>query len=276
VIPPAPSSKKTLAKPAPKLKAHTQAVVAPAPVAYPQRRKDGVAPIWVGESLRYQVTYFGVAAGDVTLEVLPEKFVNGRKVYHLKGLAETSSVFSMVYRLKDTIESYMDYDGHFSHRFHLILDESKQTRNALELNDSEKGQTFYWNRWNHHKRGYTETKETFPIPKFPQDSLSSLYYLRTLPLEVGKEFSFPVVSEGKNWEAIAKVLRTEMMDTPLGKKQVLVIQPETKFEGSLRKQGDSFLYLTNDDRKFLVRLEAKVRIGTVVAELKKVELGQKP
>jgi hypothetical protein len=44
----------------------------------------------------------------------------------------------------------------------------------------------------------------------------------------------------------------------------------------LEKKGDSFMWLTDDDRRFLVRLEAKVKIGSVVAELKQIELGTAP
>jgi len=72
------------------------------------------------------------------------------------------------------------------------------------------------------------------------------------------------------------VVRREMMDTPLGRIQTVVVRPEMKFQGILKKQGDSFIWLTDDDRRFVVRLEAKVRIGTIIATLKKVEPGTPP
>ncbi len=249
--------------------------VAKAPIKYPSRRpvKD---PIWIGEKLTYEITYFGLAAGDFTLEVLPHKEINGRKVYHVKGTAVSSKVFSLFYRLNDWIETFFDYDGLFSHRFRVVLDESKQTRDSLELYDSEKAQTFYWNKWNHHKKGYTETKNFFPMTPFSQDSLSAMYYLRTLPLIQGQEYVFPVISEGKTWDAVCKVVRKENLETPIGKIRTIVVKPETKYQGILQKRGDSYVWFTDDERRLLVRLEAKVRIGTVVADLKKVEYGEAP
>lgn len=242
---------------------------------YPNRRPSR-EPIWISEKQVLEITYFGMSAGDFTLDVLPYKVIAGRKVYWIKGNAVSSKVFSLFYRLNDTVESFVDYETIFSHRFHILLDESKQTRDALELNDSEKGQTYYWNRWNHKDRGYTETKEFFPIAPFSQDSLSALYYLRTVPLPDGAVVTFPVVNEGKTWEAVVTVVRREVRDTPLGKVRCVVLKPETKYQGVLQKRGDSFIWLTDDDRRFLVRLEAKVRIGTVVANLKQVELGKPP
>jgi hypothetical protein len=282
VAPPAPASipassepeAKAAAKPSKRKKGPAPAP-ATAAFAWPSRRppKD---PIWPSEKSVFEITYFGMAAGDFTLDVLPYKEINRRKVYHIRGTAVSSKVFSLFYRLNDTIETFIDYDGLFSHRFHLQLDETKQTRDSLELFDSEKAQTFYWNRWNHRDKGYSEKKEFQPITPFSQDSLSALFYLRTVPLPEGAVITFPVVSEGKTWEAVVTVVRREMLKTPMGRVQTVVVKPETKYQGILQKRGDSFLWMTDDDRRHLVRLEAKVRVGTIVASLKKIEPGTPP
>jgi hypothetical protein len=243
--------------------------------AWPHRR-PAREYFWVGEKLTYDITYFGMVAGDFTTEVLPLKVINNRKVYHARGTAKSSSVFSLFYKLNDSLETFFDYEGLFSHRFHILLDESKQSRDSLELYDSEKAQTYYWNRWNHKTRGYTETKDFFPIRPFPQDSFSALFYLRTLPLKTGEVYTFPVVSEGKTWDAVVTVVGRGEMDTPVGRLKVIKLKPETKYQGILQKRGDSYLWLSDDDRRFLVRLEAKVKIGTVVGQLKKIEYGTRP
>jgi hypothetical protein len=260
------------------LKADTKKEAAPAPAtafAWPNRRpaKD---PIWLGEKMVLEISYFGMSAGDLSLEVMPYKEVNNRKVYHVKGLAQSSSVFSVIYRVRDTVESFIDYQGIFSHRFHLELDETKQTRTAIELNDAEKGTTFYWNRWNHVNRGFEEKKITAEVPRFAQDSISAVYYVRTQPLEIGKMVPVPIISEGKHWTAEVHVVRREECRTPMGSRQCLVLKPETRFEGVLQKRGDSFIWITDDDRRVVVKIEAKVRIGTVNAKLRKFEPGTAP
>jgi hypothetical protein len=60
---------------------------------YPNRRPVN-EPIWVGESLTYDVKYFGLRAGEFTLTVLPFKSVDNRKVYHIQGTAKTEALFS--------------------------------------------------------------------------------------------------------------------------------------------------------------------------------------
>jgi hypothetical protein len=93
-------------KPSKKKKKTPKAAPAPAPTptptlapfAYPSRRpaKD---PIWVGEKHVFDVTYFGMSAGDLSMEALPYKIVNERKVYHIRATAVSSSVFNLFYRL---------------------------------------------------------------------------------------------------------------------------------------------------------------------------------
>ncbi|MEK6580643.1 MAG: DUF3108 domain-containing protein, partial [Bdellovibrionota bacterium] len=242
------------------------------PYVIPNRRPE-VDPLQIGEKHVFNITYFGVSAGDFTMEVLPYKLIADRRVYHIRGTAISSNLFSVFYRLNDVVETFLDYEGLFSHRFHILLDESKQARDSVELFDSEKKQTFYWSRWNHKERGYSETKEFAPIQPFSQDSLSALLYLRTIPLPTGAVITFPVGAEGKAWEAVVTVLRRETVDSPNGPIQAVVLKPETRYQGILKKQGDSFLWLTDDSNRYVLRLEAKVKIGTVIAKLSSIQAG---
>ncbi|MBH9751110.1 DUF3108 domain-containing protein, partial [Clostridioides difficile] len=76
-------------------------------------------------------------AGQLELDVLPEKVVADRPTYHFRAVASSTSVFSLFYRVNDVAESFMDTTGLFSHKFSLKLDESKQTRDVLELYRAE-------------------------------------------------------------------------------------------------------------------------------------------
>ncbi len=240
---------------------------------YPNRRPT-IEPYQAGERADYDINYLGVNAGRFSLRILPYKQINGRKVYHVHGEARSSKVFSLFYSLNDTIETFIDFEALAPHRFQVILDESKQKRNSLELYDSEKGETFFWNRLNHHKRGYVEVKDTFPMRPFSQDSLSALFFIRAQSIREDEPLQFPVVSEGKNWDAVVTLVKREDLNTPLGRVKTMKLKLETQYQGVLKKQGDSHIWVTDDHRRVLVRLEAKVRIGSIVAELKNFEPGR--
>ena len=239
---------------------------------FPDRRPR-VDPIEVGEKAVYDINYFGVNAGTFTLRVLPFKEIDGRKVYHVFGEARNSKVFGLFYSLHDTIETFIDYQSIAPHRFHVVLDETKQKRNSLELYDPGKGRSFFWNRWHHHKKGYVEIKDYFPMKPLSQDSLSALYFLQTVDLSGNAVVKFPVISEGRNWDATVSVVRREMLDTPMGRIPTIVLKPETDYRGILKKEGETHFWVTDDARHLLVRLEAKVKIGTVVGVLRSFEPG---
>jgi hypothetical protein len=157
-LPPEKPSKKKKKKANEPVPAPTPSPTPSAPAfVYPNRRpaKD---PIWIGEKHVFDITYFGMSAGDLSMEALPFKVVNSRKVYHIRANAVSSSVFNLFYRLNDIVESFIDFEGVFSHRFHIVLDETKQSRDAVELYDHEKRQTYYWNRWNRRRGPATATR----------------------------------------------------------------------------------------------------------------------
>ncbi len=246
-------------------------LVQPAVRIYENRRLPGRDPVLVGEKLVYDVTYLGIPAGELTIEVRGFKRVNGRKVYHFFGRGVSSDLFSVFYKADDFMESFVDHEGLFSHRFHLKLDESKQKRDVVEVYDYDKMQGFYWSRWDHHKRGFIENKEVYPIGGLSQDSFSALFYPRFLDLEIEKQFVFPVQNEGKFWDLIGDVIRREKLDTVLGEVDTIVVRPTTRFQGVIQQRsGESFAWYTDDAFRYLVRMEAKVKIGTVVIKLNKL------
>lgn len=242
---------------------------------YPYRRPK-VEHMPIGEKATYDISFFSVSAGTFTMEIMPYKEIAGRKVYHVMGTADSSMVFALFYRLHDTVESYIDFDGLFSHRLQIEQDESTQTRKSIEIYDHEKAQTFFWNRHKRVQSDYNETKEIKPMKRFSQDTLSALYFVRPMELKDGETVRVPVVTEGKTWDADLKILRREMINTALGRMRAIVIQPETRLDGVLRKAGDSFIWLSDDDRKLLLRLEAKVKIGAVIAAIRDFQPGNKP
>ena len=126
----------------------------------------------------------------------------------------------------------------------------------------------------HVKKGKIEDKRTIPITPFPQDSISALYYVRTLMFPNNASAKFPLIADGRNLEAQVSVVRRETRKTIFGKIPTIVLKPEMKYQGILKKRGDIFVWLSDDARKIPVRLEGKVKIGTVVADLVEAEMGK--
>lgn len=231
-------------------------------------------PFFPGERTVWDITYFGAVAGTLEVKVNPFKYIKDHKVFHFRGYARTESVFSLFYRLSDTAESYMDADNIASHKFTLKLDESLQDRDVIEYYDQEAKKVFFWTKLDHKKKGKSEEQFEAAIEPFTQDALSAFFYIRTLPLENGKTYNFPVVTNGRIRSVQLKVVRRENLVTKIGELPAVVVQPEVILDGVLQKSGDTFIWLSDDEHRSILKIDAKIRVGSVIAYLRELEYGK--
>lgn len=240
-------------------------------------RRPEKDPLWVGEKIWMDVTWLGTKAGEFLLQVLPMKELDGRKVYNLRGDARTSDLFSLVYRAEDWVESFVDFEGWFPYKFVLHGDESRHIRSHLELFDHAAKKQYVHLHDNRIKSGEVVEKKGYEdlIP-FSQDSLSAIYYARNFKLEDGYTMKFPMTSGGKQFDTEVTVLGREEVSTKMGYVKAIKTKVITKFQNVLQQKGDAFMWFSDDDRKYPLRFEAKVRIGWVAGIARQIEPGTPP
>lgn len=230
-------------------------------------------PFRVGEKVTFEVSYFGLTAGDMTLEVRPFVEVNGRKSYHFVMKAISRSMFAAVYTVDDWAETFIDFETLLPYSYSLHVKESKQLRETRNVFNWKDLRAYYWDKKVTKDWGIEEKKEEWSIEAWSQNIFSAPFYLRNFSLEVGKKYEFWVSHEGKNFLVTGEVIRREILSTDIGKIDTFVIKPKVALGGVFHPVGDIFMWLTADDRKMLVRMESKIKIGTIVAAVKKIEKG---
>lgn len=221
-----------------------------------------------GEKYVFDITYFGATAGRLSMELLPPKTVNERQAYHIRAIAQSVSPFTLFYRLNDTVESFMDTEGLFSHKFSLKMDESLQQRDILELYDQKAHKVYYWSKLDHKKKGKKNDQFEIDTEPYTQDGLSAFYYLRTIPMDVGSVHSFHVVNNGKLREVRVTVVRKEELKTKIGTFDTVVLKPEVVLDGAIKTYGDSFVWVSDDPRRLLLKIDAKIKVGSIIGYLR--------
>jgi hypothetical protein len=114
-----------------------------------------------------------------------------------------------------------------------------------------------------------------PIPPRTQDVLSALYYIRTLPLQVGQAISLANHTDGKNYPLIVKVLGREHVKVDAGEFDCIIVEPILRGPGVFTQSGRLTVWLTDDRRRMPVLMKSKVVIGHVAAILKSYEVAKK-
>ncbi|MCJ8277649.1 MAG: DUF3108 domain-containing protein [Bdellovibrionales bacterium] len=234
-------------------------------------RRPLVEPFRVGEEVVLGISYFAVEAGKFTMQVKPMVQVNGKKSYHFRYIIKTSPLFAMFYSVDDIAETFVDYEDWVPYSYEIHVDESKQKRETRTFFDHKKLKATMWDKKKRPNKPLEERKIDWDILKYSQNVFSSAYYLRTFTLKVGKKLKVRVGHEGKNIEMTAEVLRKEKIYTDVGAFDTFVVKPTFHIEGKFKPTGDNFLWLTADERKFIVRMESKIKIGTIVGEIQKLK-----
>ncbi len=240
-------------------------------------RRPLVEPAWVGETIWLDVSWLKTRAGEFQLEVLPYKSINDKKVYNFKGTARTADFFAFIYKAVDTVESFVDYEGWFPYKFTLNGDETRWKRNYIELYDHPNKKQYVHVINQKVKTGEVDEDKGYKeLTPLAQDSISAVYYVRTQNLEIGKVIKFPMTANGRVWDTEVHVVEKEEIDTKAGRMKAIKTKVMTYFKGNLEQKGDAFLWFSDDDRKYLLKFEAKVKIGWVAGVVKKIEPGTPP
>jgi hypothetical protein len=237
-------------------------------------RRPAVDPFRVGEKVTMMMTYFGVSAGDMIVEIKPFKEVNGHRSYHMMVTLKSSDLFSMFYLVDDYGETYMDYETMLPHSATISATESKKLLALKTVFDFKKGKGYRWERIVNKGEKPKERNVEWDIESYAQNVISAFYYVRTFTLRPGKKFRFRVADDGKNMDVKLEVLRKEKIKTLVGEFNTMVVRPTVEIGGIFQPMGEVLFWMTDDDRKLILKLEAQIKIGKVVGVLKALDKGR--
>jgi hypothetical protein len=235
-------------------------LAAPA-VAQPAASDDGLLEAWrfpVGERMEFSVSWGRVRLGEGSLEVEGIDTLEGRRAYRVAMEMWGGPPF---YRVDDRQVSWVQPFPFGSVRFEQHLSEGSYKRNTRYLFDLD-GMTY--DRYDRVEDEWTARKgETdVDILEGALDDVAFLYFARLLPLEVGERYSFERYFKEKGNPVVIEVLRREEIRVPAGTFQTIVVRPIIQTGGAFGDEGEAELYLTDDERRAIVRLKVGMAVGS--------------
>lgn len=236
-------------------------------------RRPKVDPFRIGEKISLSLSYFRVVAGQMDLEVLPLVEVNNEKAYHFRIRVKSNDFFSRFYSVDDMAETYVNFENLLPYNVAVHVKESKQLKEIRFLQDHEKLTADYWEKRVTKENGEQNKKLSWAMLPFSQNVISAVFYMRTFTMRPGKELQFRVAEQGENIVFKGEVLRREELKTDIGTFNALVIKPQIHVGGMFKPMGDILIWVSDDDRKFILRIESEIRIGTIVAKITGLEKG---
>ncbi len=232
-----------------------------------QNRRPAKDPFHVGERVQHEVSYFAMKAGTLEFMTRPFAQVNGLQNYQFRMAIKTGSFFASVYSVDDFVDVLMDFEKMIPSVFALHVRETSMLRESRMLFDHNLKKATFWDKKVTEKDGEENIKKEWEISDYAQNVYSTVFYLRTFHWDVGVTNSFQVSNNGENLIFKGTAIRKEKLETAVGTFNTIVIRPELELKGKFQPIGENLIWLSDDDRKFILRVEAKIKIGTLVSQV---------
>lgn len=228
------------------------------------RSSAAAVPFGVGESLAFslQAQWFLVRGnGTASLNVEALDTLRGSPAYRLAFRLKGGIT---VFKINDAQRSWLDTRRLFSHRFEQKLDQTGYQKERTY--DFFPGTMRYASVENPADTGMLASA-------LPLDDVSFIFFIRTLPLKVGDEYTAARYYKREGNPVTVRVLRTERITVPAGSFDAVVVKPIIRTKGLFAEGGEAEVWFSNDARHLPLRVRAKVSIATLTMELKSVTAG---
>ena len=222
-----------------------------------------VVPFGPGERLTYNVKIGIINSGSAHMEVLGIDSIREEPSYHLEMSLKGSLLFGAV-QVNDHYQSWLGTRSVSSHRY---ISDVNQLTYSRYRNFEFRPEEMSWEETESGDMGRLATA-------LPLDDISFLYFVRTLPLEIGQTYTLPRYFKKEGNPVVIIVEGKRVVEVPAGTFNTIVVRPIIKTRGLFSEGGEAELYLTDDDNKHLVYLRSKIPIvGSVTLHLESISEG---
>ena len=231
-----------------------------------------VAPhLPASEHLEYQISWWGVPVALLTLDSNPvtdkadmEKL--SKDGFHPENLlkldcqARTNTYLEAFFPIRVRLVSFLDPETRTPRRFEAFVRRRFHKHESVEIFHPEEGKSFH-----QLPKGRSVT---VPIGPDTQDGLSLLYFVRTLPFQMGQEIPMEVSADGQNWPLKGKIVQTgtiqikEMKSWPVFAGEGELAYPLPFFRGAR-----ALLWLSADEERIPLLAKVNSHIGPVTLVL---------
>jgi hypothetical protein len=240
-------------------------VIAGAPASSPSApdppaiRATPAVPFPVGERLSFGARYGIFNVGTAVMEVIGIDTVHEMETVHIRFRITGGALW---YHLDQTIESWVGRYDFRSRRFSSVQDERDRHRERRYEIFPDSG--FY-------REEGRDT--TFATVLEPLDDAAFLYWIRTVPLEVGKKYEYARYFRPDRNPVIIEVLGRERVSVAGKKWRALVVRPKIpQARGIFGEKSETRIWLSDDAQRLVLAIQSNFSFGQVTLKLKEYKV----
>lgn len=220
------------------------------------------APFGPGERLVYKVKIGFFNAGEGQMSIPEVDTVRGHDAYRISMTIRGGWGPA---RVNDAYSSWLDIRTLQTWRFIQDIHEvNYRSFRHYEMYPERR----IWDR--------EDNDESGPLASLlPLDDIAFIYFLRTLPLEVGRSYTFDRYFKTEGNPVVVNVLRRDRRKTEAGEFATLVVQPIIRTKGLFSQGGKAEIHFTDDERRLPVYVKSDIPNfpGSLTLHLKEIHEG---
>ena len=216
-----------------------------------------------GEQMTLSVDYSGVTAGRAVITVGSATKVGTQDVWPVVTVADTAALFSL-FPLHDKFVTWWSPATSHGIGYDFSSNENgKVRRERCKLNSPAPGKA----QVQRVREDAPPSQSAYDIDPTAEDIASAFFYLRTLTLTPGSDSTIPVFTGTHSWNMLVHANEAGPLDVPAGHFDALALDVEVHFQGKLESKRRIKVWLSNDERHLLLKLEAELALGALHGEL---------
>jgi hypothetical protein len=225
---------------------------------------SNAVPFQPGEKFTYTARWGIIAAGEVTLEVLPMQTVNGVEAYHFAMITKTNGALDFFYPIRERQDSYVD-SGMTHSLLYKKRTEGKYPRDIIVYFDWAKQETT--------RSNFGEKMAPIHIDPGTFDPLSFIFVIRLQDITKKPVFQIPITEGDRNLIIKGSVAQREQIEiggTIYDTFQVVPDMEQLEADQIVKKSDEPELkiWFTADSKKIPVRIRSKVKLGHLDFDLR--------
>ena len=213
--------------------------------------REARVPFQVGERLTYNAKVNALNAGKAVMAVESIEGVRGTASYHTSFDLRGRVLFK---RFDNHYESWID----------------TTTFAALRLLQKVDGDDRHYEFFPERRIYVKNDGNENPSVAQPLDECSFLFFLRTLPLDVGQTYSVNRYYHADRNPITISVIRREHISVPAGDFDAIVLHPVIQSNGLFSPKASAEVWLSADPSHMILRMKSGLPLGTLTLELKEI------
>jgi len=234
------------------------------PKGFAQEKPPRFAP---GEKLTYDVLWSIFPAGEVSATLRSVDRGPG-DAYEVTTTGRSQGFVSLLYDVQNEFHSLFDPQTVCSRSISKKINEGRRHKETRIVFDGPRKLAILDERdltRPHDPPKHAENE----IPGCVEDVVTAFYFLRRQNLEVGRPIQLPVNDGSKTYNVTVEVQAREPIQTPLGNREALRVEPKV-FGGLFKRKGRMLIWFSDDEQHLPLRIKFMISMGSLTGTLRSV------